>query len=130
MCLLCGCSAKDDKVLLQSRIKYNVSTGDTVEIFMQSYEGYSIEMANEDSLIIKGKDDVANIEFAVTDDVLNYTQQTVPKVLAGYPAFRLDLKKKNITALMLDESTTMLVTALAEDSVVEQAMNCCDIFIY
>lgn len=128
--LLSGCGKEDPPPTVVSKITYRVDTGDTVEVVMTSTDGYSIELLNDDSIIIKSNEDIADVKFTDTSDVLTYTSDTVPKVLANYPAYWLETKSGDTLALMLGDDTTMLVTSLVDTDYVTAALNCCDIFIY
>lgn len=128
--LLCGCGAQQVEAKEVSEFVYNVSTGDTVTLLFQTDDKVTADVDGNVTKLGTGGDSCGSIEFADTSDVLQYVDGNVPTVLANNPYYRFASTYQYVSAIVLNETTSIVITSKTGLERIEDLMSQCEIFVY
>lgn len=109
--LLTGCGSQEQSVTYFNQFTYNVNKTETVELLFETDETLvSVQKDGEVELCLGGSS-VATLQFADTDDIMQYTADVVPDVIANKPYYRLPATFDYVSAVILNDSTSMVLVA-------------------
>lgn len=130
--LLTGCGSKQEEVPVKTEyVTYQVDTGNTVALLMETQHGYSLKGSKKESHFTENGDVIADFSFADTAEVLRYTEGLVPSVMAGHPCFDLATDEKIMKAIILSDNTSMVIAMNEENTKsVSNAIELCTIYCY
>ena len=102
--LLTGCGSKEQPVTYFNQFTYNVNKTETVELLFETEETLVSVQRDGNTELCLGGNSVATLQFADTDDI-------VPDVIANKPYYRLPATFDYVSAVVLNDSTSMVLVA-------------------
>lgn len=109
--LLTGCGSEEQPVTYFNQFTYNVNKTETVELLFETEETLVSVQRDGDIELCLGGNSVATLQFADTSEIMQYTDDIVPDVIANKPYYRLPATFDYVSAVVLNDSTSMVLVA-------------------